>query len=461
MKKLTKAQGESGKADMSAKWEVESGKRPRAFHLLPSTSARQSRRAFTLIELIGVMAIIGILAAVTLPSMISKIESARTENEDANLQEIARALAEGIKKRGQFPNPTLANGTSGSWTDIAQSYTSLGANALANALPNNDAPDNNPRRIILSDDLTAYLGGIFTQPATGRPVPAVGDNLIIYILSSSKNGVPLSTGVILPADIANWTKAFDATLGYIPAPTSVFGAGNERRGEFLHVKALDVRSLLCRVDLTDTAAPENIAGFTVTTAGTGYPPSSTVNVSFGSNILAFAVTPEDTFVDNTHRPINGTYESGEKYLGDKDGDGTDDPEDFEDGVANGFYDTADTFTDNNGDGIYSLSGGILATTVPTLSKSADYNTRRGIPLNIAIPGGTASFTAPVSPNAPTYDLISTTAGSGGFATQTISIYVIKGSSINLFNGTPALDKSVVIQSDVQYKYYNNSWIRVD
>jgi hypothetical protein len=103
----------------------------------------------------------------------------------------------------------------------------------------------------------------------------------------------------------------------------------------------------------------------------------------------------------------------------------------------------------------------LATTVPTLSKSADYNTRRGIPLNIAIPGGTASFTAPVSPNAPTYDLISTTAGSGGFATQTISIYVIKGSSINLFNGTPALDKSVVIQSDVQYKYYNNSWIRVD
>ena len=416
---------------------------------------------FTLIELLGVMAIIGILAAVTLPSMISKIESARTENEDANLQEIARALTEGIKKQGQFPDPTVVNGASGSWTLISQNYTSLGANALANALSNNDAPDNNPRRIIFSDNLTTYLGGTYTQPAAGRPVPAVGASLIIYILSSSKNGVPLSTGLIPPADIANWTKAFDATAGYIPAPTSVFGAGNERRGEFLHVKALDVRSLLCRVDLTDTAAPENIAGFTVTTSGTGYPPSSTVNVSFGRNILAFAVTPEDTFVDNTHRPINGTYESGEKYLGDRDGDGTDDPEDFEDGVANGFYDTADTLTDNNGDGIYSLSGGILAATVPTFSNCADYNTRRGIPLNIAIPPGTAFFSAPVSPNAPTYDLISTTAGSGGFATQTISIYVIKGSSINLFNGTPALDKAVVIQSDVQYKYYNNSWTRVD
>jgi hypothetical protein len=224
---------------------------------------------------------------------------------------------------------------------------------------------------------------------------------------------------------------------------------------------MDVRSLLCRVDLTDTAAPETIAGFTVTTSGTGYPPSSTVNVSFGNNTLAFAVTPEDTFVDNTHRPINTTYDAGENYLGDKDDDGTVDPEDFEDGVANGFYDTADTFTDNNGDGIYSLSGGILATTVPTLSICADYNTRRPNPLVVAIPPGTASFTAPASPTAPTYDLISTTAGSGTFATQTVPIYVIKGSSINLFNGAGALDKSVVIQSDVQYKYYNNSWTRVD
>ena len=442
--------------------EVPGGSALSTFHLLPFTSARPSRRAFTLIELMGVMAIIGILAAVTLPSMISKIESARTENEDANLQEIARALAEGIKKRGQFPNPTLANGTSGSWTDIAQNYTSLGANALANALPNNNAPDNNPRRILFSDDLTTYLGGTYTQPATGRPVPAVGASLIIYILSSSKNGVPLSTGVIPPAVIANWTKAFDATLGYIPAPTSVFGAGNERRGEFLHVKALDVRSLLCRVDLTDAAAPETIAAFTVTTPGTGYPPSSTVNVSFGNNTLAFGTTPGDTYVDVPPPPANGIYNIGEGFSDNLVLNGIYDfGEFFTDGTSNGIYDASDILNDNNGDGIYSLSGGILTTTVPTLSKSADYNTRRVIPLVVAIPPGTASFTAPASPAAPTYDLISTAAGSGAFATQTISIYVIKGSSINLFNGAGVLDKSVVIQSDVQYKYFNSSWTRVD
>ena len=211
------------------------------------------------------MAIIGILAAVTLPSMISKIESARTENEDANLQEIARALTEGIKRQGQFPDPA------GSWTSIAQNYTSLGANALANALPNNNAPDNNPRRILFSDDLTTYLGGTYTQPATGRPVPAVGASLIIYILSSSKNGVPLSTGVIPPADIANWTKTFNPTNGYIPAPTSVFGVGNERRGEFFHVKAIDVRSLFCAVTLTDFPVP---TGGQTTSSGSGFTPGT-------------------------------------------------------------------------------------------------------------------------------------------------------------------------------------------
>jgi hypothetical protein len=132
-------------------------------------------------------------------------------------------------------------------------------------------PIGNPRRIVFSDALTIYLGGTYTQPATGRLVPAVGDSLIIYILSSSKNGVPLSTGIILPSDIANWTKAFNATNGYIPVPTSVFGAGNERRGEFLHVKAIDVRSLFCSVTLTDFPIPTR--GQT-TSSGSGFTPNT-------------------------------------------------------------------------------------------------------------------------------------------------------------------------------------------
>ena len=84
--------------------EVPGGSAASTFHLKP---APKRRSAFTLIELMGVMAIIGILAAVTLPSMISRIEDANSVGEDAKLEEIARALVAGIKATGMIPNPNL------------------------------------------------------------------------------------------------------------------------------------------------------------------------------------------------------------------------------------------------------------------------------------------------------------------------------------------------------------------
>ena len=438
------------------------------------TSPRSNCRAFTLIELLGVMAIIGILSAVLLPPLISRIEDANTTKEDANLEEIARALVAGIKAQGRIPNPNVNPTASAGWAAMATNYSVLGTNELILSIPS--STNETVRRYFLSPSLVTFLNGNYTAPARGWATNNFTNGPLYLMLASvSKDGLLFDSGCTTNANMAsndvlflqNWAKT-NNTAGRVEVNNlnivgNIFDTSDRwtNRGQFLHVKVVDLKQLFCKVDLTDTAAPENIAGFTVTTAGTGYPPSSTVNVSFGNNILAFAVTPEDTFADNTHRPTNGTYESGEKYLGDRNTNGVADSEDFEDGVANGIYDTADTLNDNNGDGIYSLSGGILTNTVITFSKYADCNTRRSSPLVLNIPGGAASFTAPVSPNAPTYDLISTTAGSGNFATQTVSIYVIKGSSINLFNGTGVIDKSVVIQSDVQYRYFNNSWTRVD
>ena len=253
--------------------EVQGGSALSTFHLKP---APKRRSAFTLIELLGVMAIIGILSAVVLPPMIAKIEEANSVGEDANLEEIARALVAGIKATGTIPNPNLGpvsvpgdppTWTAGSWTAIAANYCSLAGYSLLNT-----RPANNQRQIVLSAGLAAYIaqnGGSYATDADGWPA-ALGNDMEIYILSSTKDGVGLMSG-IPAADIKNWSKIYNTTTGRVEVPATILGAGNTTKGEFLHVKTIDVRSLFCAVTLTDFPIP---TGGQTISSGSGFTPNT-------------------------------------------------------------------------------------------------------------------------------------------------------------------------------------------
>jgi len=244
---------------------------------------------FTLIELLGVMAIIGILSAVILPPMISKIEDANTTKEDANLEEIGDALIRGIKTYGRLPNPNVRPDADGGWVSIASSFYRKSLAELRYVFPNSDDYADTERRVYLDNLLVQNLTllGDFRMPANGfsaitdtdgNGVPDFTENLRMYIVSSSKRGLnltcrqnqsgemmmaapqdPPTYGSGLIGDLRNWVKAAQAN-GSIMVPSSIARWGEAdgqfyRRGEYLHVKVVDLRPIFCRVELTDFASP--------------------------------------------------------------------------------------------------------------------------------------------------------------------------------------------------------------
>ena len=411
-----------------------------------------AERGFSLIELIGVLAIMGILASMTVPPILRQIRQAQTANEDANLNEVARAIVEGIKATGTIPNPNITPFGAGGWADVAYKYTTLtsdaaGAGTLHYVFPKEVNYGPTARRIYLDNKLMEYLKAAtgspdgaeipFITPAGGWPTSAPGNiafpnqALLLYIVSSSRPDFELSCRVNqanlqvannsygeVPApglitSLRNWVKAVNQATGFIYAPDALVENWNDLGHQYLHVKIVDLRPLFYKVTLIDTAAPENIAGFNIAVAGVDYAWNTAIAVNIGNNVITFA---------------------------------------------------------SNG------AGG-LPVQIASSSQIAGYNARHGAIPNTVIPPKAAEYAGPISPPPPAYDLYAIAgpaaggflpspdpnppAGLGADHNQTQTFYVLKGQAINLFNGAPALDKSVVIQSDVQYKYYNNTWTRGD
>ena len=72
---------------------------------------RQATRAFTLIEMIGVLAVIAILAALLIPRVFSAINDARVNSACVNIETVKTALADHYGRYGKFDQLYGTNAT--------------------------------------------------------------------------------------------------------------------------------------------------------------------------------------------------------------------------------------------------------------------------------------------------------------------------------------------------------------
>jgi len=334
--------------------------------------------------------------------------------------------------------------------------------------PSRTQADSEPsaRRVYLDDQFMAYLvtanknaGGagvndVLQTPATGWPtnVVAAGGTILnltniplrMYIVSSSKKDLSLScqanqsgTGMVpspqpspgygsdLISDLQNWVKKADGPTdpspGAIKVPDSIAqwgsayagGGSYHTRGEFLHVKVVDLRSLFCRVELTDTACPPT-AVITVNADEYLKP-----DVTFFSGAAAFDVRDTSSVPITTSRALIATDKC------------------VLSNPAPQYLDRATTSlssVDINNDQTQGAPNKSKAT--PSLNPQPRFR----IPIS-----GSAST--------PPADM---------FRANIQTFYVLKGTALELWGSASAGSVlTTTIESDCSFKYFGTTWSRVD
>lgn len=85
-----------------------------------STTGARTQQGFTIMELIGAMAIIAILAAVLAPSLTDGIDRAYAAQEEGNVRALMEALEQHVLQNKHIPRETMAE-----WTTAIAAYADL------------------------------------------------------------------------------------------------------------------------------------------------------------------------------------------------------------------------------------------------------------------------------------------------------------------------------------------------
>jgi prepilin-type N-terminal cleavage/methylation domain-containing protein len=223
------------------------------------------RHGFSLIELIGVLAIIAILAGVIAPNVIKSVDRAAVRAEEETMSRLGEQLKLHLRDNGA--PPTAAN-----WTTALAAYADL---APANIATN---PRGLSRRYI--------------------PDPATSPTERVLVLSSMRAGLNVPTS----ANINNATRfqqVWDTAAGSIPPSTSWAGwnawTAVATSADYLVIERVNLLPVYLNHLQTQTITMNNTGGTTasyiiVPSGGSAQP---AVNIAAGATVVVSTLRSRD------------------------------------------------------------------------------------------------------------------------------------------------------------------------
>jgi len=211
------------------------------------TISRHSKRgAFSLLEMIGVLAIIAIVAAIISPNLARRISRINGEKEDEKLAVIGEALLRSARTYQCIP------GTS-TWVTNVATMTGLPVNEIRYV----NADTNNARVYLIHPAFVptnaASIDPLWTQTSSGA-VSVTNARLLIISSQKANLALPVSSGRASSAAAfdAIWDWNFDPVT---KAPPSGWPASWNGSGEYLHVQRVNFAPVFYRLTFSNSQFP--------------------------------------------------------------------------------------------------------------------------------------------------------------------------------------------------------------
>lgn len=211
------------------------------------------RCGFSLIEMIGVLAILTIMASTVAPNLLRRMLEATATKEEKSLQTLAEGLMTHVQTWQTIPGAA-------SWATNLATAVGLSSTDILYADPSN--PGGSGRIYMISPEFTPANGTdpVFSITAAGSVAPT---NARIMIISCTKRGLTLPVASGKAANSAANRNRFNNVWNwslnpFTKAPPTGWPAAWNGNGHHLHVQRINLASAFCRLTVSNPGFPSEI-----------------------------------------------------------------------------------------------------------------------------------------------------------------------------------------------------------